>query len=56
MALIAIEEHWNLPALTSAVKALPEDRGDPSVLFDEMGEKFTAGNACAPFGISLSTK
>ena len=38
VALIAIEEHWNLPALTSAVKALPEDRGDPSVLFDEMGD------------------
>ncbi|MEV6634884.1 amidohydrolase family protein [Actinoplanes sp. NPDC051470] len=38
MALIAIEEHWNLPALTSAVKALPEDYGDPSVLFDEMGD------------------
>ncbi len=38
MALIAIEEHWNLPALTSAVKALPEDRGDPSIVFDEMGD------------------
>ena len=38
MALIAIEEHWNLPALTSAVKALPEDHGDPSALFDEMGD------------------
>ena len=24
MALIAIEEHWNLPELTSAVKALAE--------------------------------
>jgi hypothetical protein len=38
VALIAIEEHWNLPALASAVKALPEDRGDRSVLFDEMGD------------------
>lgn len=38
MALIAIEEHWNLPDLTTAVKALPGDRGDPSVLFDEMGD------------------
>ena len=38
MALIAIEEHWNLPALMSAVKALPEDRDDPSALFDEMGD------------------
>lgn len=38
MALIAIEEHWNLPELTSAVKALPEDRGDDSVVLDEMGD------------------
>ena len=38
MALIAIEEHWNLPELTPAVKALPEDRGDPSVVFDELGD------------------
>src|SRR3954454_10417139 len=38
MALIAIEEHWNLPDLTAAVKALPEDRADPSVAFDEMGD------------------
>jgi hypothetical protein len=38
VALIAIEEHWNLPELTSAVKALPEDRGDPSVVLDELGD------------------
>jgi predicted TIM-barrel fold metal-dependent hydrolase len=38
MTLIAIEEHWNLPELTSAVKALPEDRGDASVVFDEIGD------------------
>lgn len=38
MALIAIEEHWTLPELTSAVKALPEDRGDASVVFDERGD------------------
>jgi predicted TIM-barrel fold metal-dependent hydrolase len=38
MALIAIEEHWNLPELTAAVKALPEDRGDASVVFDEIGD------------------
>jgi predicted TIM-barrel fold metal-dependent hydrolase len=38
MALIAIEEHWNLPALTSAVKALPVDRADASISFDEMGD------------------
>ncbi len=28
MTVIAIEEHWNLPELTSAVRALPDDRGD----------------------------
>lgn len=38
MTLIAIEEHWNLPALTAAVKALPEERSDPSIAFDEMGD------------------
>jgi predicted TIM-barrel fold metal-dependent hydrolase len=38
MALIAIEEHWNLPELTSAVKALPAERGDDSIVFDEMGD------------------
>ncbi|WP_405776536.1 hypothetical protein [Streptomyces sp. NBC_01538] len=38
MALIAIEEHWNLSELTAAVKALPEDRGDASVVFDEIGD------------------
>ncbi|WP_329057866.1 amidohydrolase family protein [Amycolatopsis sp. NBC_01480] len=38
MALIAIEEHWNLPELTSAVQALPEDRGDPSVMLDGLGD------------------
>jgi predicted TIM-barrel fold metal-dependent hydrolase len=38
VALIAIEEHWNLPELTSAVKALPQDRGDPSVVLDGLGD------------------
>jgi uncharacterized protein len=38
MSLIAIEEHWNLPALTSAVKALPPDRRDPSIVLDDMGD------------------
>jgi predicted TIM-barrel fold metal-dependent hydrolase len=38
MRLIAIEEHWNLPAMTSAVKSLPADRGDESIAFDEMGD------------------
>ncbi|MGI3785631.1 MAG: amidohydrolase family protein [Janthinobacterium lividum] len=38
MQLIAIEEHWNSPALTAAVKALPAGRGDASLAFDEMGD------------------
>lgn len=38
MVLITIEEHWNLPELTSAVKALPLGRRDDSVVFDEMGD------------------
>jgi predicted TIM-barrel fold metal-dependent hydrolase len=38
MALIAIEEHWNLPALTAAVKSLPAGRADASIAFDEMGD------------------
>jgi uncharacterized protein len=38
MAVIAIEEHWNLPALTAAVKSLPEERADDSIAFDEMGD------------------
>jgi hypothetical protein len=38
MALVGIEEHWNLPELTAAVKALPEGRRDESVAFDEMGD------------------
>jgi predicted TIM-barrel fold metal-dependent hydrolase len=38
MGLIAIEEHWNLPAMTAAVRALPADRGDESLAFDEMGD------------------
>ncbi len=38
MPLIAIEEHWNLPIVTSAVKRLPDDRADASIAFDEMGD------------------
>ncbi|WP_170854182.1 amidohydrolase family protein [Microlunatus flavus] len=38
MALIAIEEHWSSPELTAAVRALPADRGDPSLVLDEMGD------------------
>ncbi|WP_248705061.1 amidohydrolase family protein [Curtobacterium sp. MWU13-2055] len=38
MTTIAIEEHWNHPALTDAVNALPEDRRDPSTALDELGD------------------
>lgn len=38
MGLIAIEEHWNLPALTAAVKTLPAERADASVALDELGD------------------
>lgn len=37
MTLIAIEEHWNLPAVRAAVSALPPDRADPSTVLDDMG-------------------
>ncbi|MET8854003.1 hypothetical protein [Amycolatopsis sp. NPDC004625] len=30
--------HWNLPELTAAVKALPADRDDASVVLDELGD------------------
>lgn len=36
MTLIAIEEHWVAPGLTSALKALP--RPDQSLAFNEMGD------------------
>ena len=36
MTLIAIEEHWIAPGLTSALKALP--RPDESLAFNEMGD------------------
>jgi len=36
MTLIAIEEHWIMPELTSALKALP--RPDESLAFNEMGD------------------
>jgi predicted TIM-barrel fold metal-dependent hydrolase len=45
VTLIAIQEHWNLPTLASAVKALPEERGDPSVLFDEIERLDDIGDA-----------
>lgn len=34
----AIEEHWNLPELTEAVRSLPAERADPSLVLDEMGD------------------
>lgn len=36
MTLVAIEEHWSTPGLTSALKALP--RPDESLAFNEMGD------------------
>jgi uncharacterized protein len=36
MALIAIEEHWNMPGITAALKALPEEQRDNSVALSEM--------------------
>ena len=38
MALIAIEEHWILPDLASALRHLPKDRRDESSAFNEMGD------------------
>jgi uncharacterized protein len=36
--LIAIEEHWILPDLTSALSALPSQLRDESLAFNEMGD------------------
>lgn len=38
MTLIAIEEHWNQPAVLAALKALPGDQRDPSLALSEMGD------------------
>jgi predicted TIM-barrel fold metal-dependent hydrolase len=38
VTLIAIEEHWVLPDLTSALQRLPEDLHDESLAFNEMGD------------------
>lgn len=38
MTLIAIEEHWTTPRLTSALRALPEESRDDSLVFNEMGD------------------
>jgi uncharacterized protein len=38
MTLIAIEEHWIMPDLTSALTALPPQVRDESLAFNEMGD------------------
>ena len=39
MGLIAIEEHWTAPQLTTALEALPVGERDHSVAFNQMGDK-----------------
>ena len=46
MALIAIEEHWIAPGITSALKALAQP--DESLAFNEMG---SSTNAAALYGL-----
>jgi predicted TIM-barrel fold metal-dependent hydrolase len=41
VTLIAIEEHWILPDLTSALKDLPAHLRDESLAFNEMGDNLT---------------
>ncbi len=38
MTLIAIEEHWIMPDLTSALSAMPQHVRDESLAFNEMGD------------------
>jgi uncharacterized protein len=38
MTLVAIEEHWMMPELTSALGALPEQDRDESLAFNELGD------------------
>ena len=38
MTLIAIEEHWMLPDVTSALKGLPEHLLDDSLFYNERGD------------------
>jgi len=38
MTLIAIEEHWIMPDLTSALRAMPPHLRDESLAFNEMGD------------------
>lgn len=61
MPLVAIEEHWIMPDVTSALRAVP--RSDESLAFNEMGdnrqrlEDLAAGRIAAMEapGIDLST-
>ena len=36
--LIAVEEHWMMPDLTSALRTLPEERRDESLAFNDRGD------------------
>ncbi len=38
VTLIAIEEHWIMPDLTSALSAMPQHVRDESLAFNEMGD------------------
>ncbi|MFL6120762.1 amidohydrolase family protein [Actinophytocola sp.] len=38
MPLIAIEEHWNSPAVIAALRALPEGQRDESLALSELGD------------------
>ncbi|CAN5335425.1 amidohydrolase family protein [soil metagenome] len=38
MTIIAIEEHWMLPELASALQAMPEGERDESLAFNELGD------------------
>lgn len=38
MTVVAIEEHWMMPALTSALDALPDQDRDESLGFNELGD------------------
>ena len=44
MALIAIEEHWNMPSMMAALKSLPESQRDESVALNEMGDNLARLN------------
>lgn len=38
VTLIAIEEHWIMPDLTSALSAMPQHVRDENLAFNEMGD------------------